>query len=69
MFAGGRKEGMKRLSVEAKVRAYNTAINDLRGAEVDPEDDMAEEEMAAMKWLAAKLDRECQRWYNLLKQT
>ncbi|MDH5645836.1 MAG: hypothetical protein OEZ01_07500 [Candidatus Heimdallarchaeota archaeon] len=60
---------MKRLSVEAKLRAYNTAINDLKGAEVDQGDDMAEEEMAAMRWLANKLDRECQRWYNLLKKT
>lgn len=60
---------MKRLTVDAKLNAYQEAIDHLRlqgnnGGET-PEEGQAEYE--AFQWLAEKLDRECQQWYAKLK--
>ena len=55
----------KRLSWDAKVDAYNRAIDLLRGEECayDEEGDYR----AARYWLADKLDKECDRWVKSVK--
>lgn len=55
---------MKRLSVEAKMTAYNEAVNYLRSEECSYDKD---EDRAARKWLADKLDAECDRWLSNLR--
>lgn len=51
---------MKRLSQESKIAAYNDAIEYLRTEESGSD---TPEDVEARKWLADKLDRECNRWY------
>ena len=55
---------MKRLSVDAKMTAYNEAIEYLRTEECSYDTD---EDRAARKWLAEKLDSECNKWLDGLR--
>ncbi len=55
---------MKRFSTDAKLAAYNEAIEYLRTEECSYDKD---EDRAARKWLADKLDKECNKWYGSIK--
>lgn len=54
---------MSKLPVDPKLNAYEEAIGHLRAADSEDPD-----EMRAFHWLADKLDRECQKWFNSLKK-
>lgn len=55
---------MKRLSADAKLDAYTMAIEYLKIEECTYDTD---EYRAARKWLADKLDKECDKWYSSIK--
>ena len=55
---------MKRLPKEAKMHAYDDAINALRTMESDSD---SPEDKEARFWLATKLDKECEAWLNKIK--
>jgi len=56
---------MKHFSVEAKLDAYNQAINYLLTEECSYD---KKEDIRARHWLANKLNTECTRWYGRLKK-
>jgi hypothetical protein len=50
-----------KLTVDSRVNAYNEAIAYLNSEECSYD---KKEDKAARLWLAKKLDKECQRWFN-----
>lgn len=56
---------MKRIQFDAKLRAYEVAINHLS---IEEEAGDTSDDYRARKWLRDKLNKECQKWYNKIKK-